>query len=542
MTVEAKLAELQRRRNSLDIFGRDCLKVRTKAGSIEPFVMNDAQRFVHEAIEKQRAEMGWVRALILKGRQQGISTYTAARFYWVCSMRKGVNVYILAHEQPASDNLFKIVDRYHINNPLRPSVGISNAKELIFDKLDSSYVVATAGTKAGGRSRTISLFHGSEVAYWQNAPDHFSASVQGVPLEPGTEIILESTSAGAGGEFYERCLDAEAGRGDYILIFLPWWLSKEYARPIPAGFKLSDDAEDGMMSEVEYAATYNLSLEQMHWRREKIRELRSEETFQREYPATPAEAWTAEKGHEPFISSLPVLRARKREKVPAVGPLIVGVDPASNGGDRFSVAWRRGQSCTKIEYRNKIDIIEAVEWLTKIIDQDNPVRMNIDSGNIGAAIVTLLKAKGPKYADVVRGVNFGATSQAKLAFPERPGPKNVRAEIWQRMGEWIGDKNMPAIIPDIDMLQTDITAPRLKPATNNDFVLESKQEMKKRQVRSPDLADSLALTFTFKEFFKGYQETDGVAPTYGNPEGLQRAPKPAYSPPPPVTGNTGWMG
>ena len=64
---------------------------------------------------------------------------------------------------------------------MRPSTGAANAKELYFDKLDSGYTVGTAGTKATGRSRTIHLFHGSEVAHWPNARDHFAGVMQAVP-------------------------------------------------------------------------------------------------------------------------------------------------------------------------------------------------------------------------------------------------------------------------------------------------------------------------------------------------------------------------
>jgi hypothetical protein len=260
-----KLEMLKRVRGDLRLFTSECLKVRTKSEKIEPFILNDAQLAVHEKLEEQKAKHGWIRAMVLKGRQQGISTYTAARYYHRASMRKGVSVYILAHEQPASDNLFGIVDRYQRNNPLAPHVGISNTKELIFDKLDSAYAVATAGTKAGGRSRATSLFHGSEVAFWANAPDHFAASVQGVPLEADTEVILESTSAGAGGEFYERWLDAEAGKGDYIPIFLPWWLSKEYARPVPADFSSCrmTPTKTGKCRNRNIRTPWKLSLEKM---------------------------------------------------------------------------------------------------------------------------------------------------------------------------------------------------------------------------------------------------------------------------------------
>jgi hypothetical protein len=541
-TREIALLQRYRAHGGLLPFGSECLQIKTKSSKIIPLNLNRVQQVCHAKIEHQREEKGWVRALVLKGRQPGISTYVAARYYRRTALWRGINTYILSHEQPSSDKLFEMVDRFQRHNPLAPHVGASNAKELIFDKLESSYTVATAGSKAAGRGATVQQFHGSEVAYWANAPAHFAASVQAIPLLPGTEIILESTSNGAGGEFYERCLDAESGRGDYQLIFLPWFLSdaEEYQRAPEPGFVLSNEAEDGGMSEQEYADTYGVSLAQMCWRRSKIMELRSITTFQREYPAAAAEAWTAPPGQEPFITSLEVVRARKRYGIEPVGPLILGVDPASNGGDRFSIAARRGNVVMWVEYRNKINSLEGTAWIRELIDRLNPVRVNIDAGNEGNAIITNLKSIGPKYVNVVRGVNFGGPSQAKMAMPKIPGPKNRRAEMWQRLQQWLLQEE-PVKLPDMDMLQTDITAPKIKPQLNNDFLLESKIDMRKRGVRSPDLADSVALTFAFNEFFTEAQLRDAKVASFGEPEGLQSAETPGYVPPA-AGGPCGWMG
>lgn len=533
--MDDKAQLLRQVRSSLPVFGRSCLKIRSKAGEIIPLNLNRTQLEVHRRLEEQREQRGWVRALILKGRQPGISTYVAGRYYQRASLFSGVNVYILSHEQPSADALFGIVDRYQRNNPLAPHVGASNAKELVFDKLDSSYQVATAGTKAGGRGRSISLFHGSEAAFWANASDHFAASVQAVPLMPGTEVILESTSAGPSGEFYNRWQDAESGRGDYIPIFLPWWWTDEYSREPEAGFVLSNEADDGEMSEQEYADSFKISLPQMAWRRSKIYELRSLALFQREYPALPSEAWTATGDQEPFIKPLLVIRARKRTGQPA-GPLILGVDPASNGGDRFSVAARRGNTVLWVRHRTKIDTLEGTAWIKSLIDELTPARVNIDAGNIGAAIVTNLKSAGPAYVNVVRGVNFGGTSEHKLAKPKVPGPGNRRAEMWSRLNTWLGSEE-GAALPDEDALQTDLAAPRLKPKLNNDFLLESKVEMRKRGVKSPDLADAVALTFAFNEYIANYAD----APTqqaFGNPDAARPVPQNTGTD---IPSGVGWM-
>lgn len=530
------LERLRQLRGALPMFSSNCLKVRTKDSQFEQLNFNPAQTVLDAKINEQIERKAFVRLLVLKGRQQGVSTYTAARFYWRTSLNRGRHTYILTHEQPASDTLFGIVDRYQRNNPFAPHVGTSNVRELEFDNLDSSYSVATAGGKAGGRSKTITYFHGSEVAFWPNAADHFAASVQGVPMLPGTEVILESTSAGAGGEFYERAQDAEMGKGDYELLFLPWWLSPEYTREVDYGFELSREAEDDEVSEEEYRDLYKLSMQQMAWRRAKTLELRDPLLFRREYPATVQDAWTAPPGHEPYISALLVLRARKRSRE-AIGPLIIGVDPASQGGDRFAMCGRRGLKIEFVEWRPKLNHEEGVAWIKSAIEKHKPARVNIDSGNIGANIVSSLKGISPFYADLVRGVNFGGTSEWRHARPKVPGPYNRRAEMYQRTLEWL---ELPegADIPDDGPLQADLTGPKQKPRLDNFFQLESKEEMRTRGVRSPDLADAVVLTFAFKEYFDAYHQPNSPK-VYGDIDQPRRG---SVQPAQENLSETSWMG
>jgi hypothetical protein len=503
---EARLRQIRRLRDDFTVFAPACLKIRTKDSKLVPFVFNEPQEFIHAKLEEQLRRTGKVRALVLKGRQQGVSTYTGGRFYNKASMRKNVNVFIMAHAQDSSDALFAIVDRYHQHNPMAPHTGTSNVKELVFDKLASSYIVGTAGQKAGGRGRTITLYHGSEVAFWNNASEHFAASIQAVPDAPGTEIILESTANGPTGEFYERWQDATAGRSDYIAIFVPWFWSKEYQRPdlVTEDFELSSASEEGELSEVEYAEAYGLSLAQMAWRRNKIRELRSERLFKQEYPANPQEAFQSSQT-ESFIPSAAVLRARKRENNPA-GPLIFGVDPAGPGGDRFSIYARRGTGYEFMEHRDNVEANEAVEWLASLIDEHDPAMVNIDAGGIGAAVISMLRARGEKYRRVVNAVDFGGKSQHRMAKPKVPGPFNRRAEMWQRAYDALMDEDVPVSIPDRDDLHADLIGPTVKPRADNWLQLESKPDMKKRGVRSPDLGDSFVLTYADIRRIKNYTE------------------------------------
>lgn len=71
------------------------------------------------------------------------------------------------HEEQATLNLFEMVGRNHHNclEPVRPSTGAANTKELTFDRLDSVYKVGTVGNKGAGHPLTAQLFHGLEVAF-----------------------------------------------------------------------------------------------------------------------------------------------------------------------------------------------------------------------------------------------------------------------------------------------------------------------------------------------------------------------------------------
>lgn len=475
-------------------FANEHLKIRTKSGAIEPLHFNMAQRYLHQRLEQQKAETGKVRALLLKGRQQGFSTYIAARFYHKATHQQGRTVFIMTHEQPATDNLFGMVDRYHEHNDAitRPAAGAANAKELTFPVLDSEYAVATAGTKAVGRSRTVQLFHGSEVAFWPNAKAHFGGVVQAIPDLPGTEILLESTANGLGNEFHERWQQAEAGIGDYIAIFVPWFWSDEYSREPPAGFTLTEE-------EQEYADLYGLDDGQMAWRRAKIAELKDPLVFKQEYPATAAEAFQTT-GHDSFIAPDEVLRARKATR-DGVGPLVIGVDPKREGSDRFSIAWRQGRKLHKVESdASPIKTLQAAAKIKDIIDRDRPAKVFIDTGGNGGGIYDTLESWGEPYASVCVLVNFGSSPvhppKRDMAGKPMAGPKNRRAEMWDLSRDWLRDEG-GADLPDLDSLQSDACAPGYHyDPTTQQLVLESKEHMVQvRKVRSPDEWDAVALTF-----------------------------------------------
>lgn len=479
--------EILQRFADFEFYAPRALWIKPKVGRPQRFVLNRAQEYLHGRLEDQLAEIGKVRALVLKGRQQGISTYIGGRFYHKTARTFATRTFILTHEQAATDNLFGMVDRYHDHCPdeLKPQTGASNAKELSFPLLDSGYEVGTAGTKSVGRSKTIQLFHGSEVAFWPNASSHFAGIVQAVADLPGTEIILESTANGIGGEFHERWQQAEAGIGDYIAIFIPWFWQEEYRRPVPEGFVLTDE-------EAAYCSAHGLDDEQMAWRRNKIAELKDPLLFMQEYPATAAEAFQMS-GHDSFIKPASVLEARKAD-LEGIGPKVLGVDPARFGDDRFSIALRQGRKVHWVESRSKIDTVQGANWVRQLVIEHRPARVFVDVGGLGAGVVDLLKSWGVECVPV----NFGGEPQDAVIFlpdgTKQPGARNRRAEMWMRSRDWLKEEG-GADIPDRDGLQADACGPGYGYDANQRVQLESKEKMRQRGVRSPDEWDAIALTF-----------------------------------------------
>jgi hypothetical protein len=102
----------QRLKDDLVLYAARCLKIRSKAGRLEPLVLNSVQRHIHERLEAQRAATGRVRALILKARQPGVSTYVGARFYWKVTHGRGLRAFILTHRDQATANLFAMAKRF----------------------------------------------------------------------------------------------------------------------------------------------------------------------------------------------------------------------------------------------------------------------------------------------------------------------------------------------------------------------------------------------------------------------------------------------
>ncbi len=159
---------------------RTWLKVRTREGKTEPLVPNCVQRLFERGREQ--------RNIVLKARQLGLTTWTAARFFLKTITRPGTLTLQVAHTRESAEEIFRIVHRFLEwmpeelrDGPLETSR--ANARQIVFPAIDSQYRVVTAGDRNAGRGLTVQNLHCSELARWPKNPAEILA---GLRAQPGT--------------------------------------------------------------------------------------------------------------------------------------------------------------------------------------------------------------------------------------------------------------------------------------------------------------------------------------------------------------------
>lgn len=186
-----------------------------------------------------------------------------------------------------------------------------------------------------------------------------------------------------------------------------------------------------------------------------------------------------------FIDGPRVMAAQARgpADISLTGPIIVGVDPARFGNDKFVVTFRRGRVCLKQEETGKVDTIQGAAFAKRHIDayDEKPAQIAVEvNGLSGAGTADLLRAE---YGDIVVDVNTSLRLDDQKHY-------NLRAYMYAQLKDWL----QVASIPNNPQLRSDLTAIRYS-FRAGELLLESKDEMKARGIKSPDFGDSLALTF-----------------------------------------------
>ena len=226
---------------------RKNLKIINKKSELVPLKHNIAQQKVYRAMRLQTDAGLPIMLIILKARQEGISTYIEACIFEKINRKKNRHGCIASMDQISTNKVFRMCEVFQEELPddVRKKTDRSSAKEIRYTApWRSSMLCQTAGKKVLGRGGTTQYVHATEVAFWANADTQLVGLLQEVPDEPDTMIVQESTANGVGNAFYKTYWAAvkrmRANRKDYrgyIPIFLSWQDFPEYRTPLPKGCK-----------------------------------------------------------------------------------------------------------------------------------------------------------------------------------------------------------------------------------------------------------------------------------------------------------------
>ncbi len=177
----------------------------------------------------------------------------------------------------------------------------------------------------------------------------------------------------------------------------------------------------------------------------------------------------------------------------AAGPLVLGVDPARFGPDRSVVLVRRGSRVEDIRVYPSINTTGLAGVVANLYHELHPDRINIDEVGVGVGVVDNLREQGIP----VHGVNGSLPPQRDRACG------NLRAEGYWTLARRFEKRNIR--IPHDAELMAELASLRYRFNSRGKVLMESKQDMKRRGLPSPDKADALMLAFLGDDPFSGDQ-------------------------------------
>lgn len=276
-----------------------CFTVVDKDKNVVPFFLNEVQHefidTLNKAIEDyEKGLITGISLLILKGRQQGFTTFITSYQLALTITRFNCEGLTLADKSSNTEAIFQNKAKFTYNrlpNILKPTEKYNSKRQLLFEKLNSSWSIDTA-TKEVGRSRTINFFHGSECAFWKDGISSIQASL-GETFTKNAIKIYESTANGFN-DYREMWKS-----GEHINCFYQWWKTKEY--------RLNFETKNMKTKFLNDINRYNgewiydrlrwlrdvqkLDEKQLYWYFKKFKGYIDKELIKQEYPCTEDEAF-----------------------------------------------------------------------------------------------------------------------------------------------------------------------------------------------------------------------------------------------------------
>lgn len=292
------------------------------------------------------------RMLLIKSRQEGISTAVLGLFFVEAQIIPGLVVAIVSHEDYATRRLLDKVDIFHKYLPsnMQSKLFHDSDNEKTFENGSTMYI-GTAGARAFGRGDTVHRALVSEEAHYSNAEKLLSGLSEAIPMSGN--LVRESTPLGDFGYYYNSVQDCIEGNSDYTLVPFYWWYCDDYR--IPKGSTLVLESERGDLIytplEAQLVLEKGLDEEQIRWRRWKTRNMKSESKdnlFPQEYIEDLESCWLGpkDKVFSDVDEQLQSMSLRARDPLRVEGILEIWKEPEPGARYVFWVDPCAGEGAT----------------------------------------------------------------------------------------------------------------------------------------------------------------------------------------------------
>lgn len=411
-----------------------------------PFVMFDRQKECVEWLVKRwrSREDG----LIEKSRDMGVSWLSVAMALWMWLFHPGVVIGFGSRKEEYVDKLgdpksllWKVRAAIsYLPHEFKPQ-GYEEKKHAplmrIINPENGAVIVGEAGSNIGRGNRT-SIYFKDESAFYEQ-PEAIEAALS----QTSNCKIDISTPNGAGNPFYRK------RHGGRIPIFIFDW-------------------KDDPRKNTEWYEKQKATLDPVVLAQE----------IDRDYSASVSNAFIPGSAVNQCMSVGPA-------DIRAIGPVQIGVDVARFGNDKSVITIRQGRVVFPQVVLAKADVVDVYGRVRDVVhDYRGQVgQIAVDTIGIGAGVADMLRRD---FGRIVVDVN----SAIRLSDGQN---YNLRARLWRDMREYL---KAGASLPNDPDLCAELTALQYS-YKGGELLMESKDDAKKRGVKSPDRADSLALTFAY---------------------------------------------
>lgn len=251
------------------------------------FKRNQAQEKLSAYMKELKEKYWFVRLIILKARQLGMTTDRLVDGLDECLLKTNQNIVITAHNREKQKEIFQKVkySYQYVHEALKNERGVrykpkpkyDNVNELYFPSNNSKIQVSL-----DSRSGTPTKLHITELAFRTDAREMMAGTLPSMPKH--SDIVIETTANGVWNYFYELW-HKYYGRddGEFKTIFIGWWFADEYQTPLLPWEVIK------LPPELHHLESLELIPEQKKWYLGQY-DILGRDVFQ-EYPSTPEEAF-----------------------------------------------------------------------------------------------------------------------------------------------------------------------------------------------------------------------------------------------------------